>query len=320
VRGLFCGLAFSSLLAVSAGALAQAFPSRPVKLVVPFAASGAVDAVARVVAPLIADSWGQPLLVENRVGAGGNIGAETVARAAADGYTYLLHTTAFAINVSLQKVSYHPVKDFAPVMLIGSTNAVMIVPPAFEAKSLGELVKLAKDQPGRLSYASSGNGSSGHLNMVLFLNLVGADIQHIPYKDISQAQNDLMAGRVQVWMAVLPPMVPLIKSGKMRGLGVSGASRSDLLPGIPTMQEAGVPGYEALTWYGLYAPAGAPRDAIARTHDEMEKALRRPDVRERFVGLGIDIVASTPEYLARYLQNEATKWAEVIRSAGVKLE
>ena len=286
----------------------------------PFAASGAVDAVARVVAPVVAESWGQPLLVENRAGAGGNIGAETVARSPADGYTLLLHTTAFAINVSLQKVSYDPVRDFAPVMLVGSTNAVMIVPPTLEAKTLGELVKLAKARPGKLSYASSGNGSSGHLNMALFLNLVGADIQHIPYKDISQAQNDLMAGRVQVWMAVLPPMVPLIKAGKMRALGVSGTSRSDLLPDTPTMQEAGVPGYEALTWYGLYAPAGSPREAIARTHDEVEKALRRPDVRERFGGLGIDIVASTPEYLARYLQTEVTKWAGVIRSAGVKVE
>ena len=205
-------------------------------------------------------------------------------------------------------------------MLIGSTNAVMIVPPSFEAKTLSELVKLAKSQPGKLSYASSGNGSSGHLNMALFLHLVGADIQHIPYKDISQAQNDLMAGRVQVWMAVAPPMVPLIKSGKMRALGVSGASRSDLLPGTPTMQEAGVPGYEALTWYGLYAPAGSPREAIARTHDEFAKALRRVDVKERFTGLGVEIVASTPESLGRYLQNEVKKWADVIIAAGVKVE
>ena len=313
-------LALGAALLLPAAAGAQAFPSKPVRLVVPFAASGAVDAVARVLAPLVADAWGQPLVVENRVGAGGNIGAEAVARSAPDGYTLLLHTTAFAINTSLQKVSYHPVKDFAPVMLVGSTNAVIIVPPSFEARSLSELVKLAKAQPGKLSYASSGNGSSGHLNMVLFLNLVGADIQHIPYKDISQAQNDLMAGRVQAWMAVLPPMVPLIKSGKMRALGVSGASRSDLLPGTPTLQEAGVPGYEALTWYGLYAPAGTPKDAIDRTHGEMEKALRRPEVKERLLGLGIDVVASTPEYLARYLQNEVTKWAGVIRSAGVRAE
>ena len=304
----------------AAGASAQSFPSKPVRVVVPFAASGAVDAVARIAAPIVAESWGQPLVVENRVGAGGNIGAETVAKAAPDGYTLLLHTTAFAINVSLQKVSYNPVKDFAPVMLIGSTNAVMIVPPSFEAKTLSELVKLAKSQPGKLSYASSGNGSSGHLNMALFLHLVGADIQHIPYKDISQAQNDLMAGRVQVWMAVAPPMVPLIKSGKMRALGVSGASRSDLLPGTPTMQEAGVPGYEALTWYGLYAPAGSPREAIARTHDEFAKALRRVDVKERFTGLGVEIVASTPESLGRYLQNEVKKWADVIIAAGFKVE
>jgi tripartite-type tricarboxylate transporter receptor subunit TctC len=235
---LTLGLALWSALAAT-GAVAQTFPAKPVRLVVPFAASGAVDAVARIISPVVAESWGQPLLVENRVGAGGNIGAETVARAPADGYSNLLHTTAFAINVSLQKVSYHPVRDFAPVMLVGSTNAVMIVPPTLEAKTLGELVKLAKAQPGKLSYASSGNGSSGHLNMALFLNMVGVEIQHIPYKDISQAQNDLMAGRVQVWMAVLPPMVPLIKSGKMRALGVSGSSRSDLLPAIPTMHEAG---------------------------------------------------------------------------------
>ena len=307
-------------LAASAGAAAQAFPAKPVRVVVPFAASGAVDAVARIVSPVVAESWGQPLVVENRVGAGGNIGAETVAKAAADGYTYLLHTTAFAINISLQKVSYHPVKDFAPVMLVGSTNAVMIVPPTLEAKTLGELIKLAKVQPGKLSYASSGNGSSGHLNMALFLNMVGADIQHIPYKDISQAQNDLMAGRVQVWMAVLPPMVPLIKAGKMRALGVSGSSRSDLLSGTPTMSEAGVPGYEALTWYGLYAPTGTARDAIARTHGEWEKALRRTDVKERFTALGVDIVASSPEHLARYLQYEVKKWAEVVRVAGVKAD
>ena len=308
--------AFAACAAGSAGA--QAYPAKPVKIVVPFAASGAVDIIARLLGQKVSESWGQPIVIDNRAGAGGNIGAEMVSRSPADGYTYLMHTQAFAVNISLQKdQSYHPVRDFSPLMLLASTSGVLEVTPSLPVNNVKELIALAKAQPGKLSYASSGIGSSSHLNVELFKDLVGIEVTHVPYKVLSQSMNDLMSGQVQIYIAPLPAQVSYIKSGKVRPLAVSGARRSPVLPDIPTMQEAGVSGYEAVTWYGMYAPAGLPREILARTHSEFSRALRTDDVKERFAKLGLDIAASSSEHLAKYLQEEMAKWAGVIRKTGI---
>jgi tripartite-type tricarboxylate transporter receptor subunit TctC len=316
----FLAAATLSVLAVSAAGdlRAQSYPTKPVRIVVPFAAGGAADIIARLLGQKVAESWGQPIVVDNRAGAGGNIGVEFAARSAPDGYTYLLHTQAFAVNISLQKEqAYHPVRDFAPVMLIASTNGVLEVTPSLPVRTVKELIALAKAQPGKLSYASSGIGSSSHLNMELFNDAVGIDVAHVPYKTLSQSMNDLMSGQVQVYLAPITSQVSYIRSGKVRPLAVSGPRRSEAIPDIPTMQEAGVPGYEAVTWYGMYAPAGTPRDIIARTHSELSRALQNDEVKERFLKLGLDTVASTSGYLAKYLQEEVTKWANVIKKSGI---
>ena len=315
------GVALFAALGAAGSLFAQGYPAKPVRMVVPFAAGGGVDIIARLVGQKVAESWGQPIVVENRAGAGGNLRAEIAAKSPPDGYTYLMHTQAFAVNVSLQKdQAYHPVKDFSPVMMLASTNGVLQVTPSLPANSVKEVIALAKARPGKLSYASSGIGSSSHLNMELFRDLVGIDVVHVPYKVISQSMNDLMSGQVQLYMAPLPAQVAYIKSGKVRALAVSGSRRSDALPDIPTMQEAGVQGYEAVTWYGLYAPAGTPRDIIARVHAEFSRALQKDDLKERFSQLGLDLVASTPEFLAKYLQEEVVKWAGVIKKTGISAQ
>ena len=310
--------AFAFAAGAAGSVCAQAYPSKPVKIVVPFAASGAVDIIARLLGQKVSESWGQPIVIDNRAGAGGNIGAEMVAKSAPDGYTYLMHTQAFAVNISLQKdQSYHPVRDFSPLMLLASTSGVLEVTPSLPVNNVKELIALAKAQPGKLSYASSGIGSSSHLNVELFKDLVGIEVTHVPYKVISQSMNDLMSGQVQIYIAPITSQISYIKSGKVRPLAVSGPRRSPVLPDIPTMQEAGVSGYEAVTWYGMYAPAGLPREILARTHSEFSGALRTNDVKERFAKLGLDIVASSSEHLAKYLQEEVAKWAGVIRKTGI---
>lgn len=300
---------------------AQIFPVKPVKIVVPVAAGGAVDALSRVVAQKMSEAWSQPVLVDNRAGAGGNIGIEFVARGAPDGYTYLVLSQSFAVNPSVYKdLSWHPIRDFAPVMLIASTNGVLLVPPTLAAQTPQELIAMAKAQPGKLAYASIGSGTSGHMNMVLFTSLTGIDVLHVPYKDVTQAQADLIAGRVQLYIAPMPGFVALTRAGKMRALAVTGARRSDALPGVPTLQESGVSGYEAVSWYGMYAPARTPREIIDRTHAELARALQKPDVRERYAALGLDIVASSPDYLAKYLQDEVVKWTNVAKTMALKAE
>ncbi len=315
------GLALAAALVAAGDGYAQNFPVRPVRIVIPVAAGGAVDALTRIFAQKLSEAWSQQVIVDNRAGAGGNIGIDLVAKAAPDGYTYLVLSQSFAVNISVYKdLPWHPVRDFSAVMLIASTNGVLLVPPALAAQSPQELIALAKAQPGRLSYASTGSGTSGHMNMALFTNLTGIDVVHVPYKDVTQAQTDLMGGRVQLYIAPMPGFVALIRAGKMRALAVTGARRSDALPGVPTLQESGVPGYEAVTWYGMYAPARTPRAIIAKTHAELTSALQKPDVRERYAALGLDIVASSPEYLAKYLQEEVVKWANVVKTMKLRAD
>ena len=300
---------------------AQDYPARPLKIIVPFEVGGTLDTIARVLTPKLTEAWGQQVIVENRAGAGGNIGAQAAARSRADGYTLFVNTPAFAVNPSLQKnPPYHPVNDFAPVSLLAWTNGVLLVPPSLPVKSVKDLIALAKAQPGQLTYASTGNGTAGHLNMELFKNLTGIDVVHVPYKSISQAQTDLISGRVILWITSLPGAVPHIQSGRMRALAVSGSTRSPGIPTVPTMQEAGVRGYEAVSWYGMFVPAGTPREAIAKLHAETVRALQKPDVQQRYTALGVETVGSTPDYLAKYLQAEMTKWADVVKRSGLRPE
>ena len=303
------------------GAYAQSFPSRSVRIILPAAAGGALDALSRIYGQKMSESWGQPVIVENRAGASGNIAADIVAKAAPDGHTYLFISQSFGVNLHLKTdLPYHPVRDFAPVMLVGTTDGVLLVPPALAVNSVQDLIAMAKAQPGKLSYSSTGSGTSGHMNMALFISLTGINIVHVPYKDVALAQTDLMAGRVQAYIAPLPAFLQFIRAGKMRPLGVTNTRRNPTLPDIPTLQEAGVPGYEAVTWYGLYAPAKTPRDRILRTHGVLAKALQHPEVKERFAALSVDIVGSTPEYLGKYLKAEIEKWGRLVKAMKLQNE
>jgi len=319
IRELASG--FLAALWFAGSACAQSFPSRPVRIIVPAAAGGALDVLSRIYGQKMAELWGQPVIVENRAGASGNIAADIVAKAAPDGHTYLFISQSFGVNLHLKSdLPYHPVRDFAPVMLVGTTDGVLLVPPALAVSSVQDLIARAKAQPGKLSYSSTGSGTSGHMNMALFINLTGINIVHVPYKDVALAQTDLMAGRVQAYIAPLPAFLQFIRAGKMRPLGVTNTRRNPLLPDVPTLQEAGVPGYEAVTWYGLYAPAKTPRERIRLTHGVLAKALQQPDVKGRFAALSVDIIASTPEHLGNYLKEEVEKWSRVVKAMKLQNE
>jgi len=314
-------LGLLAALCVAGNGSAQSYPSRPGRIILPAAAGGALDALSRIYGQKMSESWGQPVIVENRAGASGNIAADMVAKAAPDGHTYLFISQSFGVNLHLKTdLPYHPVRDFAPVMLVGTTDGVLLVPPSLAVNSVQDLIAIARAQPGKLSYSSTGSGTSGHMNMALFINLTGINIVHVPYKDVALAQTDLMAERVQAYIAPLPAFLQFIRAGKMRPLGVTNIRRNASLPAVPTLQEAGVAGYEALTWYGLYAPAKTPRDRILRTHGALAKALQHPDVKERFAALSVDIVGSTPEYLGQYLKEEIEKWGRVVKAMKLQHE
>ena len=315
------GLVLCSMLAAAASAVAQGYPSKPVRIVVGFAAGGSVDVLARIVAQKLGEFWGQSVIVENRVGAGGNMATEVAAKSPADGYTLLLHTSAIAVNVSLYKsLPFDTQKDLIPIMTVGSTNGVFLVPPTVAAHSIKEMISLAKSQPGKFAYATTGNGSSGHLFMALFLNLAGVDAVHVPYKNISQMYTDLISGRVQMSINTLPGAIPHINSGKLRALAVTGSRRAELYPDLPNMQEAGVAGYEATTWYGAFAPTGTPGAVVAKVHGDIQRLLTLAEVRQRFAAAGLDPQGDTPEQFAKYFRDEIAKWANVVKSTGMQVD
>ncbi len=300
---------------------AQTYPIKPVRLVVAFGAGGSVDLLARIVGQKLGEAWGQAVIVDNRAGAGGNIATDAVAKAPADGYSLLFHSPAIALNAILYKnLPFNTVKDLAPIMLVASTNGVLVVPSSLPVQSIREVIALAKAQPGRLNFASTGNGSSGHLQMELFKSLTGIDIVHVPYKNISQVYTDVISGLISMSMNTLPGMLPHIKSGKLRALAVTGSTRSDILPDLPTMQEAGVPAYEAVTWYGAFTTAGTSAQIIAKINADMQRVLALPEVRQRFASSGLDPQGGAPEYFAKYFQEEIVKWDRVVKSIGMQLE
>jgi len=307
-------------LAIAAPVFSQSFPSRPVRFVVPFAPGGSTDTLARTIGVRLADGLGQQVVVDNRPGGNGDIGMMIVARAPADGHTIVLGYIAnLAIAPSLQaKMPYDPVKDFAPITQPASSPNVLTAHPAVPAKTLQELIALAKAKPGNISFASTGVASVGHLTGELINSLAGIRMTHVPYKGSGQAVTDILGGHVQVMFSGFSSTLAHIKSGKLRALAVTGAKRSPALADIATIAEQGFPGVEATAWYGVLAPAGTAKPVVARLHDELVKALRQPDVVQRLSGLGFEIVASTPERFAAYIRSEIRKWATVVKASGAR--
>lgn len=303
------------------GKVAADFPNRPVRLVAAFAIGGSVDIVARLLAQKLGDAWGQQVVVDNRPGAGGNVSAEIVARSANDGYTLYICAASFVVNPILySKALYDPVKDFAPISLVATVQNVLVVTPKLPAASVKEFIALAKTKPGQIHYASTGSGTSGHLIMELFKSMAGVDLVHVPYKAIGQAQADLIGGQVSAWFPTAPGALPHIQAGRMRVLAVAGAKRSPALPQVPTVSEAGVPGFDAGTWYAVLAPARTPRDIVSRINGSLVAVLKQADVRERLAGMAIEPVGSSADELARHIASELPKWARVIKQSGARVD
>lgn len=303
-------------------AVAQAWPDKPIRVIVPFSAGGTVDAVARIVAERMAQSLGQGVVVENRLGAGGVIGTEAVARAAPDGYT-LLHGTGSthgANSVVYRKLSYDPVKDFAPIAMTTRTPFILVVHPSVPARTVAELAALAKAQPGKLNYASFGNGSSSHLAAELFKALTGTDIAHVPYKGSAPAVVATVAGEAQVLFDVLNTSGGHVRAGRLRLLGVGTEKRSALLPDTPTLAESGVSGFDASVFFGFFAPAGTPRPIVERLNKEIRAALAAPDVREKLVTMGNDVVGSSPEELGATVAAEVDKWKRLVAARDIRFD
>jgi tripartite-type tricarboxylate transporter receptor subunit TctC len=311
-------LALAALLAFAVPAQAQTtYPSKPIKIIVPFGPGGFTDVVARIIQKALAPAIGQPIIIENRPGAGSTIGTDAVAKAAPDGYTLAMISTTHVISPHLYKeMPYDPIKDFTPVTKLGEGPYVLVVHPSLGVKSVAELVAKAKAQPKEIYFASSGNGSSQHLVGALFMSMSGAPMTHVPYKGSSQAMQDLLGGQVKVSFVGMPNALPNVKSGKLVALAVTSAHRSDDLPNVPTMQEAGVKGYEATIWLGLVAPKGTPRDVVMKLDREMIKALSTPEARKLISSAGVDVATSTPEEFGALMQSELDRWGKVVRQTG----
>ena len=304
----------------AAGAAGENYPVRPIRIVVPFTPGGSNDLVGRVLSQKFHEAWGQPVIIDNRPGAGSTIGIDLVVRAAPDGYTLLTTSGGIAINVSLYKLPFNPVKDLSPVILLAQMPYLLAVNPSVPAKSARELVSLARAQPGKLIFSSSGAGTSAHLAMEMFRYMTGIDLLHVPYKGGSPAVIAVMSGEAQGTFNVITGILPYARSGKLRALAVSSAKRAEVAPEIPTVAESGVPGYEVIAWYNVFAPARTPRALIERLNGEINRMLQTPDVRERFQALGVSPLGGTPEALGKYLEFEVNRWAKLIKETGVKLK
>lgn len=308
-----------TLSAFPVPAFAQAYPQKPIRFILPFPPGGGTDTLGRVVGQKLGETLGQQVVIDNRPGAGANIGAEIAAKSPADGYTLFMGNVAHTINVSLySNLNYDLVKDFAPVTMLGLTANIVVVHPSVPAKSVKELIALAKARPGQLNYASSGSGSSSHLAGELFKNLAHVSMTHIPYKGGGPAVTSLISGEASVGFATMPSVLPHVKAGKLRGLAVTTSRRSQAAPALPTVAEAGLPDYEASTWYCLLFPAGAPKDIVARLNAETIKVLGHADVKNRLAGLGYEIITSTPEELAAHIRSEIVKWGKVVKASGIR--
>ncbi len=317
-------LAAAALVAVAPLALhaAEPFPGKQIRFVVPYPPGGPLDTVARLLGQKASASIKQHVVVDNVPGAGGNIGAGTVARAAPDGYTILMGAVAtHAINPTLYPtIPYDAEKDFIAVTQVASTPNVLVVNPALEATSVAEFIKLAKSRPGKLNFGSGSTGSAGHLAGELFKSMAGVDMAHIPYKGAAAAMQDLIGGRVDLMFDNFASSAAQVKAGRVRALAVTTAKRSALAPELPTIAESGLPGFDISTWFGIFVPAGTPRPVVERLHDEFVKALAAPDVREKMLNLGAEPVGNTPGEFAAYMRSEAAKYAKLVKASGAKVD
>jgi tripartite-type tricarboxylate transporter receptor subunit TctC len=309
----------AALLAPLAGA--QSYPDKPIRVILSVPAGATPDVTARLVTPALSSVLGQPLVVDNRGGAGGLIGAEIVARSAPDGYTVFISSPgALTILPHLRKVPYDTLKDFTPVSLISVGPFVLIAHPSLPVQSVKDLIALAKAQPGRLNYASAGNGVANHLAMELFKQMAGVDILHVPYKGAPQAVTDVLAGHMNMMFNSIAPIVGHIRAGRVRVLGIASAKRSPQLPEVPTISEAGVPGFEAENWFGMFAPAKTPRRIIARLNEALVKVVRSPEIQAQFAALGADAVGNSPEEFAAFVRRDLEKYARVVRISGARVD
>jgi tripartite-type tricarboxylate transporter receptor subunit TctC len=311
----------AALAAVFSPAQAQQYPTKPVRLVVPAAPGGGTDITARIIAPKLSEQLGQQVVVENRAGAGTMIGSEAVARAAPDGYTLLMGISTLAINPAMyKKVPYDALKDFAPISQVVSLPNVLVTHPSLPVKSVKELVAFARARPGQLNYASAGVGTNPHLSMELFLAMTGLKMTHVPYKGAGPGLVDTVAGHVSVMTPSIISGLPHVRGGRLRALGVTSAKRAGGVPDIPTIAEAGVPGYDAVQWFGVLAPTATPRAIVVRLHGEIVRVLQAADVKGRLSGDGADPVGNSPEEFAAFLSAETAKWAKVVKDAGIQPE
>ena len=320
-RRLHRYLAFSLFSFLFSLGHAAGYPSKPVRFLVPNPPGGGTDLVARIVSQKVSEKWGVNLVVDNRPGAGGIIAVEVAAKAVPDGYTLLMAHFPLAITVNIAKVSFDPVRDFAPVTLLATTQNVLAVNPSVPAKSVKEFIALAKSKPGQFSYASGGNGTSMHVSAELFNLMAGVSMTHVPYKGAGPALVDLIGGQVQASFLSVPAAVPHIKSGKIRALAVTGSRRSPLVPDLPTLSEAGLKGYGSEQWYGVLAPRQTPRDVVHRLNQDFAWALTQPDTLTRLRDSGYDIAPdTTEEWFGRFLKSEIAKWGGVVKKAGIRAE
>lgn len=301
--------------------MAQAYPAKPVRMIAASSPGSAVDIVARIVAQKLGEQLGQQVIIDNRAGAGGNLGAELAAKAVADGYTLFMGTPAHAINTGLyRKLNYDLTRDFAPVSQVTSGQYVVVVHPSLPVKSVKELVALARAKPGQLNYASAGSGNATHLAGELFNSATGVRLVHVPYKGNGPAVTDLVGGQVQLMFGNLTAALPQVKSGRIRALAVTGEKRAAAAPELPTVIEAGVPGYVVTSWFGVLAPVATPRELIARLNADLARTMGAPDVRERLAGEGAEPTVGTPEQFAAFIRSEIAQWTKVIRNAGIVAE
>lgn len=308
-------------LPLAAAAQAGSFPDKPIRIVVPFPPGGATDAAARLVAVKMGEHWGQPVVVDNRAGAGGNVGSDLVAKAAPDGYTLVMGVTgSHAINTSLySRMPYDPVADFVAISQVAVVPNVLVVHPSVPAKNLAELVALAKKEPGKLNYASLGNGTAAHLGMEMLKSEAGVDIAHVPYKGSAPAVSDLLAGQVQMMVDGLPSALPHVKAGKLRAIALTSLRRAPSLPELPTIAET-YPGFYADAWSGLFAPRGTPQPVVDKLSAEVQRILKLPDVREKLMALGAEPVGSTQAEFTAHVKREIEKWAKVVKTSGAKVD
>ena len=313
-------LAASALASLTCGAGAQTYPSKPIRMVVPFAAGGPTDVYARTVGQELTKLLGQPVIVDNRPGAGGNLGADLVAKSPPDGYNVVLGAVgAFAVNMTLYpKMPYDVLRDFAPVSLVAIVPMVLVVNPGVPVKTPKELVELAKSKPGTLSYGSAGNGTSIHMSAEMFKAMTGIDMAHVPYKGAAPAMTDLIGGQVQLMFADATSVIPHVKSGKVRA--VAATKHVEAMPEVPTFAQSGFPSYDPTVWYGVFAPAGTPRDVVLKLNAGIAKSLQARDVRERLIGLGAQPTSSTPEEFTEFVRAEIPRWGKVVKSSGATVD